>query len=287
MNNKLNERIASVSLPPKLKLAADFVVENLQACCFLSSTELADALGVSYSTVIRLTRLLGFHGYPEFQHFLREVYEDNREVISDSIVIPAERLDQIIAQGRSSPVQDLVVAHVLSNIQNTLANNPGPQFEKACQILLDSQHRYIFSARGSSCIASFLSVILRQMISHVYNYTGGGPNMFDFASDLGPQDCAIAIAFPRHSRLTVKAAEMAKEQGARIIAITNSATSPLAAYADVVLTAWCKSSDYYNSYVAAMLAAELLCAHLSRMTHYSNKELLTQINKYTCEFGNF
>ena len=53
MNNRLNARVASVSLPPKVQKVANYVMENLQECCFLSSTELADRLEVSYSSVIR------------------------------------------------------------------------------------------------------------------------------------------------------------------------------------------------------------------------------------------
>ena len=287
MNNRLNARVASVSLPPKVQKVANYVMENLQECCFLSSTELADRLEVSYSSVIRLTKLLGFTGYSEFQNFLREVYGETQEILSDSVMIPVERLDQIIQQGRTSPVQDLVAAHVLSNIQSTLVNNPVSQFEAACEIILNSQCKYILANRGCHCISAFLNVILRQMLSHVYQFAANGQNIFDFVSDLGPEDCAIVISFPRYSSLTIKAAEMAKEQGAKIILLTNQATSPLAPIADVLLLARCQSSDYYNSYVAALMAAELLCAHLSRMTHYSNREVLQRIDEYTSQFGDF
>ena len=287
MNNRLNALVTSVSLPPKVQKVANYVLENLQECCFLSSTELASHLNVSYSSVIRLTKLLGFKGYPDFQNFLREAYGETQEILSDSVMIPVERLDQIIQQGRTSPVQDLVAAHVLSNIQSTLVNNPASQFEHACEIILNSKCRYILANRGAHCISTFLNVILRQTIPHVYHFVASGQNIFDFVSDLGPEDCAIVISFPRYSNLTIKAAEMAKEQGAKIVLFTNQATSPLAPIADVVILAKCQSSDYYNSYVAALMAAELLCAHLSRMTHYSNRETLQQIDKYTSQFGNF
>ena len=35
------------------------------------------------------------------------------------------------------------------------------------------------------------------------------------------------------------------------------------------------------------MTAELLCAHLSRITNYSNKDLLQRINKYAVKFGNY
>ena len=253
----------------------------------MTAIELAGASDVSFSTVIRIAKTLGFGGYPEFQKFLREAYDDNLECISDSIVVPSQRIDEIIARGTTAPVNDIVAAHVFSNIQSTLANNPESQFKKACDIILASDQKYILAERGCASVASFLNLIMRQMLPHVHNYIGYGQNIFDFVSDVGEKDCVVSISFPRYSQLTIDATDMAKSQGAKIILITNSVTSPLAHYADVIFTAQCTSSDYYNSYVAALMTAELLCAHLSRTTNYSNKELLQRINQYAVKFGNY
>lgn len=285
--NKLKEQITAACLPPKLGAAADYIIVNLDACRFMTAVELAEATHVSYSTVIRLAKTLGFSGYPEFQRALRAAYDDSLEIINDNIVVPSQRIDEIIARGSTAPVQDLVTAHVFSNIRATLAGNPESAFKQACGIILESECKYIISERGCASVSSFLALIMRQMVSHVYNYIGFGQNIFDFVSDLTANDCLIAASFPRYSQLTVNASEMAKSQGARIILITDSVTGPIARFADVILTAQCKSSDYYNSYVAALMTAELLCAHLSRISNYSNKELLQRINAYTVKFGNF
>lgn len=283
----MNALVAAALLPPKLRAVADYVINNLDTCRFLTANELAESIKVSYSTVIRLTKTLGFSGYPEFQKFLRLAFDDNIESISDSIVVPSQRIDEIIARGTKAPVNDIIAAHVLSNIQSTLANNPESQFMKASEIILASNQRYIIGERGSSSVSNFLGLIMRQIIPHVYQYTGCGHNIFDFVSDLEKNDCVISISFPRYSKLIADATEMAKSQGAKILLITDSVTSPLAHYADVIFTAQCKSSDFYNSYVAALMIAELLCAHVSRAINYSNKELLQRINNYTEKYGNY
>ena len=72
MENQLQNLIISAQLTPKEKEVADYVLENLQKCCFMTSTELAGELNVSYSSVIRLTKTLGFTGYPDF-HLCRTV----------------------------------------------------------------------------------------------------------------------------------------------------------------------------------------------------------------------
>ena len=92
MENQLQKLIISAQLTPKEKEVADYVLENLQKCCFMTSTELAGALNVSYSSVIRLTKTLGFTGYPDFQNFLRETYAEQSRDVDTGILIPAERI---------------------------------------------------------------------------------------------------------------------------------------------------------------------------------------------------
>ena len=90
MENQLQKLIISAQLTPK-----DYVLENLQKCCFMTSTELAGVLNVSYSSVIRLTKTLGFTGYPDFQNFLRESYAEQSRDVDAGILIPAERIEAI------------------------------------------------------------------------------------------------------------------------------------------------------------------------------------------------
>ena len=95
MENRLQNLIISAQLTPKEKEVADYVLENLQKCCFMTSTELAGELNVSYSSVIRLTKTLGFTGYPDFQNFLRETYAEQSRDVDTGILIPAERIEAI------------------------------------------------------------------------------------------------------------------------------------------------------------------------------------------------
>lgn len=287
MADRLNELLTAHTLPPKLKLIADYVVDHLSSCCFMSSLELARTLDISYSTVIRFAQQLGFSGYPEFQKFLRDIYTENSEIISESIVIPLERLNEVSKCRKGTSSIDSVMQYVLSNIQMTLANCSEDLLEQAGSLLLKSNYKFILSSRGCDCIADFLNVILRQTIPHVHHFVSRGQNIFDFVSDIGEGDCVISISFPRYSNLTRLATEMAKKQGAKVIVITDKATSVLAPYADVLLLARCESSSFHNSYVTPMLVAELLCIHLSRMTNGSNREILKRIDEYTSQMGLF
>ena len=159
MENRLQNLIISAQLTPKEKEVADYVLENLQKCCFMTSTELAGELNVSYSSVIRLTKTLGFTGYPDFQNFLRETYAEQSRDVDTGILIPAERIEAIKKKEHKATVQDTVCAYTLSNIQSTIASNTEEQYRKASSILINSGVKYIFSSRGSTCVGEFLNTI--------------------------------------------------------------------------------------------------------------------------------
>ena len=58
--------------------------------------------------------------------------------------------------------------------------------------------------------------------------------------------------FPRYSKRTVKAIDYAKERGATVIAITDSAGSPLAAKCDHLLLARSDMASFVDSLVAPL-----------------------------------
>lgn len=287
MTTNLQTLITTTTLTPTEQLIANYVFDHLQECCFLTSTELSKQLDVSYSSVIRLTRTFGFSGFTEFQSFLRTEYSENLESINETITIPSERLTKSMEKHTLAKVEEVVTSHVLDNIQQAILNNPASLFEDTCQTIINSNLKYVLASRAGYCVADFLSVIMKQIVPHVFPYSQHSQNVFDFMNDISSQDCLIVIAYERYSKINILATEMAYNQGAQIILITNKATSPLAKYAKHLFIVKANSDAFYNSYVATLYIAELLCAYLSKATNYSNHETLKQIDHYTSILGNF
>lgn len=287
LSNEFLDLVTSAELTPTLSKIADYIIDNFESSCFLTAMELADILGISYTSVIRLTRQLGFSGYTEFQNFIRDIYLKNNTAISDTVTIPTERIDYAKERTSAKEVCDTALAYSLNNLHDTFRFNTPETYEQAAQMIIGSRKRYIIASRGSACISTFISTMLKQTISNVFNYTGREQTEYDFVSDLTGEDCLIAIAFPRYSKITLLATQMAKEQGTKIVAITDKVTGDLAKLADVTIFARCGSCDFFNSYVSALFAAEILCSEICRETKYANVELLSRINRYAVQTGNF
>jgi DNA-binding MurR/RpiR family transcriptional regulator len=83
------------------------------------------------------------------------------------------------------------------------------------------------------------------------------------------------------------AAQMAYEAGAKIVLITDKASSPLAKYATQLLTVSVDSNTFFNSYVAVLFTIELLCSFISKKMGYSTEAKLQLIDKYLSKVGLF
>jgi DNA-binding MurR/RpiR family transcriptional regulator len=72
----------------------------------------------------------------------------------------------------------------------------------------------------------------------------------------------VVISFAPYSAEAARVAEAALEKGSKLIAITDSAVSPIALNADKVLIFSHESPSFFPSLVAATAIAESLVAHL-------------------------
>ena len=67
----LEERAAAAAgLTEGDKKALDFIVANKKSACFLSSYEIAARIGTSPSTVVRLSKKLGYGSFAAFRRAL-------------------------------------------------------------------------------------------------------------------------------------------------------------------------------------------------------------------------
>ena len=72
---------AQGDMPPQLRRAATFLLENAAAISVSSMRQLADAAGVKPNTLVRMARALGFEGFEDFR---RPFQEQVRRGVVDS-----------------------------------------------------------------------------------------------------------------------------------------------------------------------------------------------------------
>jgi DNA-binding MurR/RpiR family transcriptional regulator len=280
MTEELRAKMMGVKLTKKERLIGEFILDHFSEACFITSTEIAKRLHISDSSVIRFTKTLGYSGYMDFQRSIRKAYTERINSVPDYITIPSERLRQSVDGLEQKDILETSFSNVMKNLESCIGFNDVIDFEKAAEAIVHSKRKFIVTSRADSGVGDLLLLPLKHMLSDVYETAHPALNVIDHLCDITEQDCIIMISFPRYSRLDFLAVQMAYEAGAKVILITDKASSPLARYATQILLVSVDSNAFFNSYVAVVFVAELLCAFISRRMGYATGEKLELIDRY-------
>lgn len=227
------------------RLISAFIKEHYDQAAYMTAAKLGTTVGVSESTVVRFATEIGYDGYPQLQRALREIVR-NRLTSVQRIEVTNSRL-------WGSDVLDKVLRMDADSIRRTMEETDKETFYEAVAAIMDAAKIYILGIRSAASLASFLSYYFTHIFEDVRNVdTGSASIIFEQMLRIGGDDIFIGISFPRYSKRTLKAATYAKAQGARVIAITDSASSPLARVADYVLVAKSDIASFVDSLVAPL-----------------------------------
>lgn len=281
---ELRDLIAGSSLTKTQVLIGDYVLDHASDVCFMTSTDLASAAGVSEASIIRFTKALGFNGFMDFQKALRSSYQKKVMNISSQITTPSQRVLKRVKLGSDSEYINNHFQNVVNNLEEALLKNTQETYEAAADILEKSRKKFIVATRGNAGLGAYLLLYLSQMLPNVSATDFASTAPMDHMCHLTKDDCVVFISFPRYSSLDRLSAEMAKKSGARIIVITDKPSALLASYADILFTVPVDNNNFFNSLVGAQFIVEELCETLSHQVKGLEKRL-QNIDRYISELG--
>ncbi|RUV96816.1 MurR/RpiR family transcriptional regulator [Mesorhizobium sp. M1A.F.Ca.IN.022.07.1.1] len=205
--------------------------------------EIADEAGVSEAMVVKIAKKLGFSGYRDFR---TAVCEYSRSPT-------AEMHRELSVDDSSAEIVQKVFRTSIQALEETLAILDIGDFDRAADAIEVAISGSINEVGGSAQIArdvshKFLRIGVRAAVyddSHM---------MLMSASLLGAEDIAVGFSHSGNSSAVIDAVQLAKKNGARTLAITNYANSPLAAEADVVLCSTARGSPLMGENAAARIA---------------------------------
>jgi DNA-binding MurR/RpiR family transcriptional regulator len=220
------------AMPKRLKQLASFAMEHPEEVAFGTVAGIAEHAGVQPSTLIRFAKSLGYEGFSHlqqvFRHRLRERFPDYRERLrslrdTDGHHVHAATLLEGFADAASlslDRMRDSVSLEELSRAIETLA--------KADTIYLLGARR-VFPI-SIYCAYAFGKLGIRAiLIDHIAQL---GPEQLATATE---RDAVLAISFTPYAPVTADFAAMAARRNIPVVAITDSAFSPLVSSADVWL----------------------------------------------------
>lgn len=233
------------------KKIARFIEENFDKAAFLTAQRLGREVGVSESTVVRFADSLGYYGYPELQHELRETLRTR--------LTGAERMART-GELSGDPLLEKVLKTDIENIRGTLAQMDRAAFEKAVNAITEAKRVYVMGVRAAQPLAMALSSSLDFIRDDVRLVAAQSADALEQLIHIGSGDLFIGISFPRYSKRTVEAMNFARKRGACCLSLTDSDRSPLSPLSDILMEVRCDTVSFADSLVAPLSVVNALIA---------------------------
>ena len=257
MKDNIFERIDKKydSFSKSQRVIADFVLNSFSAVSNMTAAKLAETVSVSESTVVRFATELGYEGYPEF---IAELMEYIR---SESTLI--KRTESLSTVMKDNNVLTTVMNSDADNLKLTMQKINVKEFDEAVEAILKAEKIYIVGVRSSACLANFAGFYFNLLFDNVnLVHANSVSDMFEQVLKANEKSVVLGISFPRYSKRTVKAMQIAKSKGAKLIALTDSSKSPIAIGADYLLTAKSEMVSFVDSLVAPFSVLNALIVKL-------------------------
>ncbi|MGN2616602.1 SIS domain-containing protein [Aliivibrio fischeri] len=231
----------------------DFILDDPASISSYSSQALAAKVGVSQSSIVKLTQRLGFKGFTAFK--LAIIEDLGRK---QAILEPERPIHNKINSDDSSLTiaQKLVQEKTHALIATTNAINFS-EFELITALLNQAQRIQIVGIGGSALTAKDLAfkllkigmTALTEQDSHVQIAT---------ANTLTKQDVQIVISYSGSRKEILMAAQTAIDKGAAVIALTSTKKSPLRKLANFCIDTIADERQFRSSSISSRTAQNVI-----------------------------
>ncbi len=236
-------------LPKRLAQVAKYALDHPDEIAFGTAASIAGAAKVQPSTLVRFAHQLDYAGFSDLQRVFQARLRDRPSSYED-------RLRHIETRSRDKSQEIELLTGFLTaarqSVENVTASIDPVKFKRAVELLAGADTIYLIAKRRSYPLIAHMAYAFGKL--RIRNCLIGSPNGIDdeIAALATGRDAALAISFSPYAANSVSQAQIMADSGVPVVAVTDSAFSPLAACA----TEWIEiaEADYagFRSLSASM-----------------------------------
>jgi len=250
----------------KEQAIADYILENPSKVSHSSISDLSNELGIADSTFFQFTKKLGYNGFKDFK--MAMLMQEN-DFSAISIHENIQKSDNELTMAQKVFDSNMTT---LTDTKNLLKEE---DLKLAVAMINQSKRLFFFGVGGSEIVATdAYHKFLRSPIT-VFHSSDYHIQLME-ASLLTPDDCGIFISHTGKSRETIELAQVAKNNGAKIIVITSHAASPLAKLGDVVFISISEETEFRSEALASRIAQLSIMDSLYVILMFINRDKAQQ-----------
>ncbi|WP_242984842.1 MULTISPECIES: MurR/RpiR family transcriptional regulator [Clostridium] len=233
------------------KKVADYVLLNGHSVSTMTLAELSRQVGVSEPTIIRFVKSIGCSGYSEFKMALMK--EWGRESVDkqyDSKLLVELHIDR---DGKIEDVPVKMIGLTIKALEDTLKIIDIDKYKKAIEMIRSSNIIDVYGVGNSGSVASDIRNKFLRIGLECRAYSDSNIQQI-CASHLTSNDLAIGVSHSGSTIDTVNALKIAKESGARTIALTNFKAPAISEYADITFFTGGEETTFYSETMVSRIS---------------------------------
>jgi DNA-binding MurR/RpiR family transcriptional regulator len=244
------------SMPAQLQAAAKYVLDRPSDVALLSMREQARQAGVPPATMTRLAKRLGLDGYDAVRDLYAQAIRGGRLGFAGRA---GAQVENQRVKGERALAKD-IVASLIAHIERLSTPDALDRLTDAATLLASARKIYCLGLRSSHTTAWHMAYVLSLLGERAIlldSSAGMGTDPIRSATD---KDVLFAVSVEPYTRATVEVAHYAHAQGIPIVAVTDSAVSPLAQIAQSTILVSTDSPSFFHAMTPAFAVGEILAA---------------------------
>ncbi|PCK77195.1 MurR/RpiR family transcriptional regulator [Rhizobium sophoriradicis] len=265
----------------QLQQAARHILEHPQEVALVSMRELARNAGVQPSTMTRLAKFLGFSGYED----LRGEHADVIRVSADGFAARALQREQGSGNGEG------LAYRMLQSLSAQVARLCEPdtllRLSKMADRLGKARRIYVLGLRSCHSVAWHFHYVMTLLGGKTVHLDGPAGTSGDGLIRASAEDVLLAVSINPYSLHTLELAEVAREKGVGILAVTDSEVSPLVTIAEHVVLFPTESQTFFHTLTPAIAVSEVLCGLLAAQDRSTALEELRRTDHFLSSMNTY
>lgn len=244
-------------MTPQLQRAASYVLEHPVEVALRSIRKAASAAHVTPSTLTRLAKELGFDRYDQFRKVFQKAVQQRRPVTFSKRAVSLQDM------AGTSPDNEIFFNYAnaaVDDLEQFFQPTNRPRLQEAARLVVGARRVYAIGFRDTFSCAYHFAYVGKIAMPNVSLIRGLEGTLLSELAVIGPKDVVVAFGFNPYSAEIVKALEIVRESGARLIVVTDTLRSPLAGAAEIVFTVGMTTPHYFPTILASMALVEVLLA---------------------------
>jgi len=239
---------------------ATHILRHYPVAALGSITALAKAAEVSTPTVVRLVQKLGYKGYPDYQHAVRGEVEA-------MLISPLAKHDRWAGGVPDTHILNRFADAVVDNLQATLSQIDHAEFDATATLLADKSRRvFAMGGRITHAHADYFVTLMKVVRPDVTLLSDMSNTWPPALLDMGRGDVLLVFDIRRYENSVLQLVELAVEQGAEIVLITDRWMSPATTHARHTLSCHIEAPSAWDSTVSILVVVETLLAAVQSLT---------------------